>query len=1157
MPTSVVVQTNGSLGNGSALKQRHQLNHSTSLTNPSAFLSPSANGRLPLSTSPQLRRAQLTQQNSTSAPAPTRVFKFDIFSDQASGRICDLGISDDDLIFFSKTCEKTPVVETIFIDEIIDVFIGHHADLSKQKNDIQLQRIFASTFATSSCVLDCIVTVVYGDYINPQMFVFLTKSAEESKLWCDELRKHSIKYHQKPQDLFYYWRRMFSKLRCMLKPDENLTVDHILDVVMQSTNKQREDRRILEKQLNRHLSNLLKDKKKSTPALLREPEFLLKLYKIVTGRHEVDDIFSKKFASNYATVAEFRSYLNTEHRDKRLNEILYPPVSEDSAARILRKSRISSDDGLGREGFLRFLLSEHNSSVRSDAYELKNDCMNMPLSQYFINSSHNTYLKGRQMKSRSSVSMYRYALLAGCRSIELDCWNGPDGEPIITHGPTHICFCTTIPFKDVIIAVADTAFVTSEFPVILSFENHCNQKQQIKMANYCKEILGDLLLKETLDDYPIKAGVNLPSPNVLRRKILIKNKIEKRIDTGSQDKTTRPMNKQTSIDSGGTEEDSGDRSTNRTMTVETDDEDYPNSTDNTNSKINGSVDGNQLLVTELSELVTYVRAMGKFTTFAECDNRQISSELYSMNETKAIDLLKQHSEEFVNHNKRQITRVYPKGSRVDSSNFMPNIFWNCGCQMSAINLQTPDLPNQMNTAFFELNGKSGYVPKPRCMQELNAKFDPFELDRVENVVPNSLSITVISGQLFALLCEKRPSVYVEVDLYGLPGDSHKKMFKTRTVTSDGLNTIFMEGQNCKFSLEKIILPAMAFVRFGVYEENGRLLGQNILPVSHIQPGYKHILLRNNFCRPLGPISLFIHVDVFDYVSDCHRELVDALQNPIEAYSKVKEMQTAFGKSDAGDGKNSSLDQGSVKGSIDDLSKESASHKNSLVETQISIDRMVHQVSFDKGSLCGIESSPRQLQSTTPPVSDLSRKGFERKYTVLSEFVANRQTFYLEEMDVLLPKLQELEEGQKMAKLCKGFGKKYPDLLELIESKTVAEYKGVIGEKQAASLLQKHIKDRHDILTSVLESHRKRIIKRIELAFQAETKQRQKQNAKSRLEELNGIDKKSSPIEYKRLSDKYVRRGVEESRKLLIIKNKKMEEAQRVDSRSQIGVKRKK
>jgi phosphatidylinositol phospholipase C beta len=167
--------------------------------------------------------------------------------------------------------------------------------------------------------------------------------------------------------------------------------------------------------------------KKSTPALLKEPEFLLKLYKIVTGRLEVDEIFKEKFKSDNASVADFRTFLNMEHRDKRLNEILHPPVSEDSAARILRKMRMSSYDGLGRESFLRFLLSEHNPAVRQDIFDLNDDLMNKPLSQYFINSSHNTYLRGRQMKSRSSVAMYRYALLAGCRSIELDIWDGPNG----------------------------------------------------------------------------------------------------------------------------------------------------------------------------------------------------------------------------------------------------------------------------------------------------------------------------------------------------------------------------------------------------------------------------------------------------------------------------------------------------------------------------------------------------------------------------------------------------------------------------------------------------------------------------------------------------------------------------------------------------------
>lgn len=50
--------------------------------------------------------------------------------------------------------------------------------------------------------------------------------------------------------------------------------------------------------------------------------------------------------------------------------------------------------------------------------------------------------------------------------------------------------CTDILFKDVIYAIRDTAFVTSDYPVILSFENHCCKAQQYKLARYCDEILG-------------------------------------------------------------------------------------------------------------------------------------------------------------------------------------------------------------------------------------------------------------------------------------------------------------------------------------------------------------------------------------------------------------------------------------------------------------------------------------------------------------------------------------------------------------------------------------------------------------------------------------------------------------------------------------------
>lgn len=63
--------------------------------------------------------------------------------------------------------------------------------------------------------------------------------------------------------------------------------------------------------------------------------------------------------------------------------------------------------------------------------------------------------------------------------------------------------CTDILFKEVIYAIRDTAFVTSDYPIILSFENHCSRAQQYKLARYCDEIFGDLLLKEQIPGYPV------------------------------------------------------------------------------------------------------------------------------------------------------------------------------------------------------------------------------------------------------------------------------------------------------------------------------------------------------------------------------------------------------------------------------------------------------------------------------------------------------------------------------------------------------------------------------------------------------------------------------------------------------------------------------
>lgn len=69
----------------------------------------------------------------------------------------------------------------------------------------------------------------------------------------------------------------------------------------------------------------------------------------------------------------------------------------------------------------------------------------------------------------------------GGRCVELDFWNSRTDEPVIVHGYT---FVPDIFAKDVLEAIAESAFKTSEFPVILSFENHCNPRQQVSLIIY-------------------------------------------------------------------------------------------------------------------------------------------------------------------------------------------------------------------------------------------------------------------------------------------------------------------------------------------------------------------------------------------------------------------------------------------------------------------------------------------------------------------------------------------------------------------------------------------------------------------------------------------------------------------------------------------------
>lgn len=170
---------------------------------------------------------------------------------------------------------------------------------------------------------------------------------------------------------------------------------------------------------------------------------------------------------------------------------------------------------MGREAFAAFLLSPaYNPALLgpTPGYSL-----DRPLNEYFCSSSHNTYLLGRQVRGESSVEGYIRVLQRGCRCVEIDCWDGVDGRPVVTHGHTGTSQCL---FSDVITAVGKYAFQASPYPVILSLEVHCSLEQQIKMAESINEILAGKVVTEPY----MTNSMILPSPQELKHRIIVKVK---------------------------------------------------------------------------------------------------------------------------------------------------------------------------------------------------------------------------------------------------------------------------------------------------------------------------------------------------------------------------------------------------------------------------------------------------------------------------------------------------------------------------------------------------------------------------------------------------------------------------------------------------------
>ncbi|KAM9057947.1 1-phosphatidylinositol 4,5-bisphosphate phosphodiesterase beta-1 isoform 1-T1 [Megaptera novaeangliae] len=769
--------------------------------------------------------------------------------------------------FFFYWTDQNKETELLDLSLVKDARCGKHA---KAPKDPKLRELL--DVGNIGRLEHRMITVVYGpDLVNISHLNLVAFQEEVAKEWTNEVFSLATNLLAQNMSRDAFLQKAYTKLKLQVTPEGRIPLKNIYRLFSA-------DRKRVETALE--ACSLPSSRNDSIPQEDFTPEVYRVFLNNLCPRPEIDNIFSEFGAKSkpYLTVDQMMDFINLKQRDPRLNEILYPPLKQEQVQVLIEKyepnNSLARKGQISVDGFMRYLSGEENGVVPPEKLDLNED-MSQPLSHYFINSSHNTYLTAGQLAGNSSVEMYRQVLLSGCRCVELDCWKGrtAEEEPVITHGFT---MTTEISFKEVIEAIAECAFKTSPFPILLSFENHVDSpKQQAKMAEYCRLIFGDALLMEPLEKYPLESGVPLPSPLDLMYKILVKNK--KKSHKSSEGSGKKKLSEQTS----NTYSDSSsvfEPSSPGAGEADTESDDDDDEDDCKKSSMDEGTAGSEAMATEeMSNLVNYIQPV-KFESFEISkivnSERNRSFEMSSFVETKGLEQLTKSPVEFVEYNKMQLSRIYPKGTRVDSSNYMPQLFWNAGCQMVALNFQTVDLAMQINMGMYEYNGKSGYRLKPEFMRRPDKHFDPFTEGIVDGIVANTLSVKIISGQF---LSDKKVGTYVEVDMFGLPVDTRRKAFKTKTSQGNAVNPVWEEEP---IVFKKVVLPSLACLRIAVYEEGGKFIGHRILPVQAIRPGYHYICLRNERNQPLMLPALFVYIEVKDYVPDTYADVIEALSNPI-------------------------------------------------------------------------------------------------------------------------------------------------------------------------------------------------------------------------------------------------------------------------------------
>ncbi|KAF1939705.1 1-phosphatidylinositol-4,5-bisphosphate phosphodiesteras-like protein 1 [Clathrospora elynae] len=577
--------------------------------------------------------------------------------------------------------------------------------------------------------------------------------------------------------------------------------------------------------------------------------------------------------------------------------------------------------------FQTYLTSAANSILKPAGTQQRLD---RPLNEYFISSSHNTYLLGRQVAGESSTEAYITALQKGCRCLEIDCWDGTDSIPVVMHGRT---LTKSILFQDTIKVINKYAFTESPYPVILSLEVHCSPTQQAAMVRIMVAEFGEKLVLQPLDF----ESQTLPTPEELKHRVLIKVKaapgedldtraLVAELSTRRQRSFSSPWSRPVLLNDNiipnspllssppsmsppershsfwATPRTSNNTLPTSALVSSAEDSDSPNATPAEASEDRRKPKKNKTsnITKELGSLGVYTRGV-KFTDFASIDANTFNH-VYSINERAFEKFTKPGAREkhlLEEHNMRCLMRVYPHAFRINSSNFDPLKFWRRGVQMVALNWQTYDLGQQLNEAMFAGGeDRTGYVLKPAALRlESQTPVVGYRKAPKKEV---KFTVQIISAQQLprprGLGQEANINPYVEFEMYcaedmganatgiggqdasarnGHSGIGNPLRKRTRIVEGNGYNPEF--GNEIDMTVTTRY-PSLVFVRWTVWNSldarstNHAPLATFTAKLNSIQQGYRHLPLFDSNGEQYLFSTLFCKIK--------KQDIVDAPESPL-------------------------------------------------------------------------------------------------------------------------------------------------------------------------------------------------------------------------------------------------------------------------------------